>query len=479
MSSKRTRGLSEQPARLSRRRALQAGGLGLAAMAARTAPSAARPKPKPPRKRPNFLLIICDQLGLDAVGAHGFRDARTPNLDRLIRRGTTFLESHSTNPLCSPARSSLMTGCMPVETGVITNGRPIHASRANLGQWLRPKGYETLYCGKWHLPGGYQAKIDGFTVLPAGMGQGDLTDTVVSNACAAWTKNRRSDRPYLMVASFMQPHDICYWGNARANRMPKGLGLPFQQLRGHLPKLPPNHTSRPKAPAKLDRRVCREYSQDMWRYYLYIYARQVEMLDADVGRVLDAVEAAGQADNTVILLTADHGDGRARHMHVAKWYPYDEAVKVPMVVSCPPRIAQGRKDTTHLVTGLDVMATVCDYAGVAPPESSGGLSLRPLLEDRPAQWRRFVVSEFMVDGRMLRTPRYKYVAFQGDPVEMLFDMKADPWETKNVYEDPRYATVLAEHRKTLTEFQAQLRPVEPTPTIQRPRPPKPRKRPQK
>jgi len=214
----------------------------------------------------------------------------------------------------------------------------------------------------------------------------------------------------------------------------------------------------------------------MWRYYLYLYARQVEMLDADVGRVLDAVEAAGQADNTVIFFTADHGDGRARHMHVAKWYPYDEAVKVPMIVSCPGRITEGGKDTTHLVTGLDVMATLCDYAGVAPPEASGGLSLRPLLENRTAEWRRFVVSEFMVDGRMVRTPRYKYVAFKGDPVEMLFDMEADPWETKNLYEDRSYAKVLTEHRKMLTEFQAQLRPVEPTSTIQRRRPPKPRKR---
>jgi arylsulfatase A-like enzyme len=472
----RSEGPRKRPGRLSRRRVLQAGGLGAAAMAARPVPTAARPKTARPARRPNFLLILCDQLGLDAIGAHGFRDARTPNLDRLIRRGTTFMESHTTNPVCSPARSSLMTGCMPVETGVITNGRPIHAGRANLGQWLGGKGYESVYCGKWHLPHGYQAKIDGFTVLPAGMGQGDLLDTAVSNACAAWIKDRRSERPYLMVASFLQPHDICYWGNARANRMPKGLGLPFEQLRGHLPKLPPNHTSRPKAPEKLDRRVCREYSEDMWRYYLYLYARQVEMLDADVGRVLDAVEAAGQADSTVILFTADHGDGRARHMHVSKWYPYDEAVKVPMIVSCPGRITQGGKDTTHLVMGLDVMATLCDYAGVAPPETSHGLSLRPLLENRSAEWRRFVVSEFMVDGRMVRSPRYKYVAFKGDPVEMLFDMEADPWETKNLYEDRRCAKVLAEHRKMLTEFQAQLRPVEPTPTIQRRRPPKPRKR---
>ena len=156
-------------------------------------------------------------------------------------------------------------------------------------------------------------------------------------------------------------------------------------------------------------------------------------------------------------------------MHVSKWYPYEEAVKVPMIVSCPGRVAEGGKDTTHLVTGLDVMATMCDYAAAAPPEHCGGLSLRPLLEGRPTKWRRFVVSEFMVDGRMVRTPRHKYVVFKGDPVEMLFDMKADPWETRNLYEDPKCSEALAEHRRMLTEFEARLATVEPTAGAQRQR----------
>jgi len=213
--------------------------------------------------------------------------------------------------------------------------------------------------------------------------------------------------------------------------------------------------------------MCREYSDRMWRYYLYIYARQVEMLDADVGRLLDAVEACGRAENTMILFTSDHGDGRGRHMHVSKWYPYDEAVKVPMIVACPSRIAEGKQDTTHLVSGVDVVPTICDYAGIEPPEHTRGASLRPLLENKAVRWRELVVSEFMLRGRMLRTDRYKYVTYRGDPVEMLFDMKADPWETKNLYEEPRHAQVLAEHRRMLDEYEAQLRPVQPAPDAQK------------
>ena len=449
---------------VSRRRVLQAGGVGVAAMAAGPALRAAEAKAGPSGKRPNLLLILCDQMGLDAVAALGYADAKTPNLDRLVGGGTTFMESHSTNPVCSPARSSIMTGRMPVETGVVTNGRPIHKSCPNLGQWLGAKGYETVYCGKWHLPGGYQPKIEGFTVLPAGQGQGDLSDTAVSNACTAWIKSHavRSD-PFLMVASFMQPHDICYWGNARANRMPENLPLPFERLRDKLPQLPPNHKSRPKAPKQLAARFVDYYTEDMWRYYLYIYARQIEMLDADVGRLLDALEATEQADDTVIIFTSDHGDGRGRHSHVSKWYPYEEAVKVPMIVSAPGRVAAGRKDTTHFVSGVDVMPTMCDYASIAPPENCRGLSLRPLLEGKkPPAWRDYVVADYMAAGRLVRSPKYKYVWYRDDPVEMLFDMQADPWETKNLYQDPKLADVLAQHRKMLAEFEATLTPVAPT-----------------
>jgi len=454
-----------------RRQFLQAGALG-AGTTLLGRHAAASPAPTVAKgKRPNLLMILCDQLGLDAIGAHGCPDVHTPNLDRLIRRGTTFTESHSTNPVCSPARSSLMTGRMPVETGVITNGRPIHPSCPTIGHRLADAGYESVYCGKWHLPGAVPRPQDGFHVLPARGGQGDLDDTVISHTCEAFLKNRSDDRPYLLVASFLQPHDICFWGNHVANRVPNKL--PFEQIRDKLPELPPNNKSRPPAPKKLDSIVFDRFSDEQWRYYLYIYARMIEMLDADVGRVLRSVEQTGQADNTVILFTSDHGDGRGRHSHVAKWYPYEESVKVPMIVSCPGRIAQRRRDDAHLVSGLDVMSTFCDYAGVDPPEHVQGRSLRPLLEDKPVEWRGYVSSEHHVTGRMLRTEQYKYVHYEGDPVEQLFDMKADPWEMENLYRDAKHAGVLADHRKLLAEFQSRLRPVEPTPSPVKPRP-KPR-----
>ena len=459
------------PTQAARRDVLKAAALAAAAAAVPSASHAARaPRATGAPPRPNILLIVCDQLGLDAIGAHGCQDVRTPNLDALVAGGTTFLESHSTSPVCSPARSSIMTGLMPAETGVISNGRPIHRTRPNLGQWFGARGYETVYCGKWHLPGGYQPKVPGFHTLPAGKGQGDLNDTIVSHACEAYIRSRPKDRdskPWLMVASFMQPHDICYWGNVRMLRMPNGL--PFKQLRDKLPKLPPNNTSRPKAPKWLDGRRVDDYSPQQWQYYLYIYARMIEMLDADVGRLLRAVEDTAQADNTIVVFTSDHGDGRGRHRHVSKWYPYDEAMKVPLVVSCPGRIARG-VDRAHLVSGTDIMPTLCDYAGIDTPKLCTGMSLRPLLEGRDAKWRPYLVADYGPAGHIVRTARYKYSTYKGDPVEQLFDMQADPWEMKNLYEDAKVASVMAEHRKMLAEFQSKLRPVTPTADSARRRP---------
>jgi len=443
---------------ISRRGFLQAGSATLAGLALARA---AAVEPGPGVRRPNLLLIMVDQMNLDAMSGLGNPHVRTPHLDRLAARGTLFLESHSTNPVCSPARSSLLTGRMPTETGVTQNDIAIRAGMPTFGEWLRDRaGYETVYCGKWHLPGSiFMRGFAGFRPLPGGGGQGAVDDGWVTRSCETYLRRRAGEsdgRPFALVASYLQPHDICYWMIHPETLV--STTVPFPRLSGELPALPPNHRSRPEGPERARTPYTRFGTDEQWRYYLYCYYRMVEMLDHDVGRLLEALADTGLEENTLVLFTSDHGEGAGRHGNVQKWHPYDESMKVPLICALPGRVRAGIRDTGHLVSGLDVMSTFCDYAGVAPPPNVRGLSLRPLLEDRPTPWRQALVCEWQRLGRIVRTPQYKLVTYGEEQAVQLFDLRADPWETASVADTPAGAALVAEHRRVLREWEAGLDP---------------------
>ena len=403
--------------------------------------------------RPSFLVVITDQLSMDAIAAHGCPDVRTPNIDRLVHAGVSFRESYSANPVCGPARSSIWTGRMPSETGVNTNDFPILSTVPNIGQWLGENGYETVYAGKWHLPDTVSKLIPGFTVLPGGMGgQGHLSDAAVSSACQGWLHARRSGSPFLLIASLLQPHDICAWISSHSR---DAEWEPMARIEGPLPELPVNFRYDPREPkgAILPRP---KWSEQQWRYFRWSYYRHVEMVDAEIGRILDALEDAGHAKNTVVVFTADHGEGSGHHQLVLKNFLYDDAAKVPLIVSCPGRIPSGIQDTAHFASGTDIAPTIFDYAGVKSPPNVVGRSLRPLLEGKRVEWRDFVAAEAANGGRMIRTANYKYIVYPNDPVEQLFDWKKDPGETRNVAGESWYASALRDHRRLLQEWTSRL-----------------------
>lgn len=438
-----------------RRQFLKTGALASAALVAGRLPGA-RGRTMRTSKRPNFLFIITDQQAIDTISANGCRYLRTPAMDHLARTGVSFQESHSPNPLCSPARSSFLTSRMTSETSVVVNNRPIRSDIPNIGQWLGERGYETVYAGKWHLPQSFTPEIPGFDVICTGLGGlGNLGDSAVSRASAAYLRNRRSKEPFLLVASFLQPHDICQWVTMHRNP-PDELRYPV--LTDELPPLPANFEFDPREPKPVARRPSRTWGwpEWHWRYYVWSYYRHVEMVDAEIGRVLQALEDAGERENTVVLLTSDHGEGMGRHQMVTKNYLYEEALKVPLLFSCPGQIAEDVKDAAHLVSGVDIVPTICDYAGVETPPRALGRSLRPWLEQRPADGHEFVAAEVTRTGRMIRTQDYKYITYQGDPVEQLFDMRADPGETKNLAGESAHAAALEEHRKLLRDWESRL-----------------------
>lgn len=445
-------------ASLNRRDFLKTGAIGSAALLARqscAAPRAGKPS------RPNILFLITDQQGLDTLSAYRCPGVHTPHLDRLAASGVSFMQSHSTNPVCSPARSSMFTGRMPSETGVVKNGLPIRDDIPNMGQLLGQNGYDSVYVGKWHVPQSYTRFIPGFSVIPAGNnGHGTLLDRSVSRACEGYLRNRGGDQPFLMVASFLQPHDICQWTSMHKRAQDE---LPYPEIADELPPMPQNFDFDPREPASVANQrkgQHTDWSERQWRYYIWSYYRMIEEVDAEIGRVLQALEDSGQADNTVVVFTSDHGEGRGRHQMIVKNYLYDEALKVPLIMSAPGRFGEGVRDTEHLVSGIDILPTVCDFAGVKAPSNVTGSNLRPLLEGRNVEWREFAMAEVKLTtptpGYALRTQDYKYIVHKGDPVEQLFDMRNDPGETKNLAADADSAGVLADHRKLLRQTRARL-----------------------
>lgn len=219
------------------------------------------------QRRPNILLVITDQQAIDTMSADGNPYLRTPHMDQIVRSGTRFRNSWCTNPVCSPARASLVTGCMPHSAGVNYLGQRLNPAVPTLGEIFRDAGYESAWAGKWHLPVPFPgAQLPGaapalesergfqFLAFPlkerAEIAYGDFTDEPVAEAAAAFLRKKR-DRPFLLAVSLHNPHDICYW-IAKRRAPAADMGRPKQEL----PPLPGNFARSPDEPGFIAR--CRE-----------------------------------------------------------------------------------------------------------------------------------------------------------------------------------------------------------------------------
>lgn len=420
-------------------------------------------------RHPNVLFLMTDQQTLRAMSAYGNPHLRTPHMDSLAAAGVRFENSYCTTPVCGPSRGSLLTSRMPHETGVEINGQTLDPAIPNMGEIFREAGYHTAWTGKWHLPKSYpQGPVPGFEYLPVPEGTkfrlGSQTDGPVADEAIRFLR-RRHERPFLLGVSLHNPHDIC-WSVREDPPEPIDESV--------LPPLPANFEVDPNEPefitACRNREVygpeilyTKDWDRKRWREYLYQYYRHTEEVDREIGRILQALREEGLQDDTLIVFTSDHGEGAAAHRWVVKLMLYEEVATVPLIVSWKGRTPAGRVDATHLVSGLDVLPTMCDYAGVPVGRDFMGMSLRPLIEtpDRPGH--EFVVTELQSHsqdlsrkGRMLRTARYKYIAFShGSNREMLFDLDADPGEMNNLALQPSSSAALEHHRELLRKWIAQ------------------------
>lgn len=409
--------------------------------------------------QPNILFICTDQQYAGAMSCAGNDNLSTPGMDRIAAAGTRFERAYCTHPLCCPARGSFVSGMMPHECGVMSNGTPIHPELLpqTIGNVLRGAGYDAALAGKWHVPGCDPEDCGLDHLCPT-------NDALVPKVSAEYFGADR-DKPFFLFASFINPHDICQV--ARSQDLPQGP-VPSATLED-CPGLPDNFAIPPYAPEALQflRRVSPriyptlDWTDDQWRHFRHAYYRLVEKVDAEIVRLLDALDASGKADNTVVIFTSDHGDGHGAHHWNQKTALWEEEIRIPMIVSVPGGEG-GRVEERLVSNGLDLLPTVCDYAGAACPDGLDGLSLRPLVEsDTPDTWRDELVVETQTnfgDGpggasfaRALVTDQYKYSVYvMGRNREQLVDLQADPGEMVNLAVESR-------HRETLVDCRERLR----------------------
>lgn len=416
--------------------------------------------------RPNLLLIMTDQQTAGALSCAGNPHVKTPNLDELAAHGVRFTKSYVAHPLCVPSRASLFSSRMPHELGIYGNTMDAVLETKGvptMGELLQSAGYETAYAGKWHVHDAFPAyskkggKIPGFAVLPQEGNdprQGDKKtqekapqcDPFAAEAAARFLKQPH-EKPFALVVSLLNPHDICEFSSFQGFRDM----LPADPAQ--LPPLRPNARDADKLPSELLGEMTKtgSWTDLQWRQYQWIYYRLVESSDRLIGQVLDALKGSGLDSNTVVVFTSDHGEMLGSHRLVTKQKLYEESVTVPLIVAPPGGAA--RVDQERLVTGLDVMPTLLDYAGIAAPPSLEGRSLRPLVEGKDVPWRAFVVSEtFDPEARMVRTGRYKYIVFaRGEDREQFFDLEQDPGEVENLIGRESLAGEAERHRGIVKE----------------------------
>jgi len=412
------------------------------------------------RKRPNVLIITTDQQRVDAMSAAGNKWTKTPHMDSIAANGVYFRKSYCSYPLCSPSRSSLHTGRTPHEIGVDHNSIPIDPAITISGQAFKAAGYDTGYSGKWHMPDAYPAGgIAGFEVLNKTERVRRLAkdvDEATMNQAVEFLKRKR-DKPFFLVCSFINPHDICLLAGEDSPILKDVMDRYMPAEGAELPPLPDNFQMPGGVPDSLSKRNKHEQWDDThWRRYRYAYCRMMEDVDRQVGQVLDALRAIGEEDNTLIVFTSDHGEGLACHHWTGKMMYFEDEVAVPLIVSWKGVTPGGRMDKDHLVSTLDVLPTICDYAGFKPPEKMRGESLRAVIERPDATGHEFVVSEMAAKGSrsfMVRTKQYKYMVFPGStPAEMFFDLDADPGEMNNLAGKDELQGQVERHRKMLAQW---------------------------
>ena len=413
------------------------------------------------KELPNIIYIVTDQQTASAMSCMGNDDLHTPNMDKLAQAGVLFRNAYCSTPLSGPARAAMFTGYTSHEVGLARNGTPIPDSLRNrtLGTLMQDVGYDCIYAGKWHVhTASMPDKEFGFTTIHP------HSDNGLAEACVDFLEQKHT-KPFFLVAGFDNPHNICEY--ARSQNLPWGNIEDLPQ--NEWPGLPLNFAKNPydadvisyEQSLNYSAYPTRNYTPDDWRRYRSLYYRLVEKVDAEIGKILNAIDKQDLWKNTVVIFTSDHGDGVGAHHWNQKSALYEEVVNIPLIVTLPGKKNAGKEMPQLVNNGVDFFAAVCDWAGIQLPEGLHGVSFRLLVEkaDPSLKHQDYIVTETTFDkggntrGWALRTSRYKYVLYdKGRYREQLFDMEKDRGEMRNLAIEEKYKEILLQHREYLHDW---------------------------
>lgn len=385
------------------------------------------------KTKPNVLLILSDQ-----ERESDKRDLLSlPHRHRLEENGIRFTHAYCATPQCSASRAALLTGRYPHETGVMTNvdstslGRPLSPHLPCMGNVFKQNGYETGYLGKWHLGSTKNGlETHGFA------GYQTMKDDRLGQASAQWIARQKSN-PWLLITSFINPHDIYQFPQHPEYPIRPGVELPLNFDDDLSSKPSPQNRFKTVDQGK----VGLEWGEKEWLGYRSYYLGLIERVDKQLGIILDALDESGQRDNTIVVYASDHGDlGGAHRLPFKGPCMYDELLRVPLAISYPKRFSQSIQSDA-LVSLIDLVPTLCSMTGVRWPDPLSGRDLSTLFERPGEEIHDELFAEYyskqhwIAPIRTILNRRWKYNLYlHGE--EELYDLKRDPGEMSNLAKNP-------------------------------------------
>ena len=443
-------------------------------------PAHSLPPPERPPQRLNVVLIILDDVRWDALGAAGNGIVRTPRIDELAGEGVRFEQARVTTAICMVSRASLLTGQYMSRHGITEFGRAVapESFSHTYPALLRRAGYWTGYVGKYGIG---QARQGDFDFLRAYEGShwmsgsgGERIHVTEKNARDAieFLQARPRDRAFALTVGFFAPHaeDAApeqYLPQDWSATLYEGVTIP-PPLRGdpkYLAALPPFLSN--EANEGRVRYHWRFDTPERYQAYMTRYYRLITEVDEAIGRIAGELQAQGVYDTTLIALIGDNGYFQADRGLADKWYPYEESIRVPLVVR-DPRLAPGRRGMTRdqFALNLDVAPTLVAAAGLAVPAAMQGRDLSPLyLKARAPDWRDEFFYEHPTVTSRDRIPSsqgvvrkdWKYIEWPEFGFRQLFDLRNDPGELRNLAGQPAHARRELKLRQQLDAWRLRAR----------------------